>query len=140
MRTDAEVARLIGRHPHVVAKHRRRLGIPALRRRRPWTRAEDRLLGTLPDPAVGKRIGRLPSTVGHRRRKLGIARHPQRGAFTPEEDRLLGTMPDPQVARRLHRSLASVHATAAAAETACLRAVQTMDAERGRSLRQADRP
>ena len=59
IRMDPEVARLIDRHPSVVAKHRRQLGIPAVRRRRAWTRAEDRLLGTMPDPAVGKRIGRL---------------------------------------------------------------------------------
>jgi len=44
IRMDPEVARLIGRNPAAVAKHRRRLGIPAVRRRRAWTRAEDRLL------------------------------------------------------------------------------------------------
>ena len=42
IRMDPEVARLIGRHPAVVAEHRRQLGIPAVRRRRFSTATTER--------------------------------------------------------------------------------------------------
>ena len=41
-------------------------------RARPWTPAEDALLGTLPDTALARQLKRALSSIGMRRRQLGI--------------------------------------------------------------------
>ena len=109
LRTDPEVARLIGRHPALVAEHRRRLGI----RRSQAAPGVDTGRGSAAGNHVGSsrrekdRASALrPSAIAAASWELPAIHQP--GAFTPEEDRLLGTMSDPETARRLHRSLASV--------------------------------
>jgi hypothetical protein len=120
---DPEVARLIVRHRAVVAEHRRQLGIPAVRRRRAWTRAEDRLLfkrwtskennllGTMPDAELAERLGRSAGEVRKRRCSLGIpfpgAVFPHR-EWTRDEEALLGTDTDAAVARKLKRGTKSI--------------------------------
>jgi hypothetical protein len=58
-----------------VGHWRRALGLPGRRRGqkgRPWTAAEDALLGTLPTAEVTRRTGRTPLAVYRRRFVLGI--------------------------------------------------------------------
>jgi hypothetical protein len=78
--------------------------------RRPWTPAEDRLLGSASDEALTKKLGRSRTTITARRGKLGIARFPRDGAWTAKEERLLGTVPDRELARRLGRTPVAVQA------------------------------
>ena len=75
-RRDAEVARLIGRHPATVLGRRRRLGIPPAVEPRPWTPQEDQLLGTASDGALAKKLGRPHAAIFNRRHKLGIPHAP----------------------------------------------------------------
>jgi hypothetical protein len=73
---------------------------------RPWTRIEEKLLGTDTDAEIGRQLGRDKTTVGERRRQLEISSTLR--YWTPEETKLLGTIPDAQVAQRLGRTLFSV--------------------------------
>jgi DNA-binding Xre family transcriptional regulator len=45
---------------------------------KPWTRKEEKLLGTMPDAEVSKRLKRAMSNVGIHRRKLGIPAYGQK--------------------------------------------------------------
>jgi hypothetical protein len=88
---------------------------PGIRKRvlRPWTAAEDFLLGRISDQEVARQTGRHVTTVFHRRSKLGIpACRPRgernRGEWSTSEEKLLGTMSDSAVARQLGRSRTEV--------------------------------
>src|SRR5687768_15576548 len=88
-------------------------------KRRPWSKEQDKLLGTATDKEVGRIVGRHPSNVAARRRELGMPvfrsrpdlAPPRRGApWTEEEKRLLGTLPDGMLARRMERTFYGVKA------------------------------
>jgi hypothetical protein len=75
---------------------------------RPWTAAEDALLGKMSDRKVGLRLERATLAVFARRRALGIpawlrAAARNRRAWTAAEDALLGTMSDAAAAVQLER-------------------------------------
>jgi hypothetical protein len=72
-----------------------------------WTKAELRLLGTLPDAAVAARTGRGANAVRVKRCKLGIP-NPSGPGWTAEELELLGTAPDAEVAARIGRTEGAV--------------------------------
>jgi hypothetical protein len=88
-----------------VQSKRRKLGLPVLRDplHRPWTPAEDALLGTAPPPDVARRLGRPLYGVRARWHKLGLPRY-QRRPWAPAEDALLGAAPDSAIARHLGRA------------------------------------
>lgn len=81
---DAELAKIVGCTPWVVAYHRKKRGIPtfsevheqagkrSLETRREWTAEEDALLGSDSDAAVAQHIGRTRASVAQRRIGLGI--------------------------------------------------------------------
>jgi hypothetical protein len=82
---------------------------------RPWTPAEDALLGTHFDRVVAKRLRRRAMTVYKRRRLLKIAVFGPRGKAPPcrwgaTELSMLGRYPDAKVARITGRSLQEVQA------------------------------
>src|SRR5207249_2808332 len=56
--SDAEVARRTGVARATIRKHRRQLGIVRFPPARPWTPADDGLLGTAPDDEVALKLGR----------------------------------------------------------------------------------
>jgi len=58
-----------------VQARRLRLGLRKTnpRKRRPWTPAEDAVLGTAPDTEIAARLGRHIAIVCIRRQKLGIS-------------------------------------------------------------------
>src|SRR5437667_73218 len=77
--------------------------------RRPWTREEEKLLGTRSDKQVAQLLKRHINTVGTRRRQLNIPHFIGRNRdWTVAEERLLGTMPDKELAHRLGRTLYSI--------------------------------
>jgi len=96
---------------HVVTFKRRSLAIPPFdpRRKEPWTAAELKLVGTMPDEEVARRTGRSVGAVGRRR---GQSQPQEPGSkiepWTSEEDKLLGTVTDREAARLLDRSVAAV--------------------------------
>ena len=70
---DRKIAELTGRTVKNVRHKRLKLGIPFFNPEfRPWTRAEDKLLGTDFDRVIGERLGRHWATISQRRRGLGI--------------------------------------------------------------------
>jgi len=74
----------------------------------PWTPAEIKLLGTLPDEEVARRIGRSVGAVIQRRELLHIPmQNPKLRDWTADEDELLGTGPDAEIVRRLGRTLSA---------------------------------
>jgi hypothetical protein len=80
---DAEVVRQTGRSVRDVCARRRRLGIPAYQPNqsglsRPWTAAEEALLGTMDDLALAEKLDRLGDEVAKRRRRLGIPAYTRR--------------------------------------------------------------
>jgi hypothetical protein len=79
-----------------------------LRRGAPWTLAELKRLGKVPDSALARRTGRTIKEVVAMReaRRVRLRTAPRR--WTAREIRLLGRFPDAEVARRLHRSHESV--------------------------------
>lgn len=70
---------------------------------RPWTKAELRLLGTVPDDEAGRRMGRSLMSVRLKRQGLRIDA-PLQPPWSEAETKLLGTAPDREVAKRLGRS------------------------------------
>jgi hypothetical protein len=69
---------------------------------RPWTRAEEELLGTMPDKRLARRLNRSAETVRTRRANKGIpVFNPKKHWWTPDDDKLLGLRPDAQVAMLL---------------------------------------
>jgi hypothetical protein len=73
---------------------------------RPFTAAEDALLGTATDREIAVRLNRDLQTIYGRRKRLGIPpfvkRKPQkRVVWTAAMDSKLGTMPDTVLARKL---------------------------------------
>src|SRR6185503_10456261 len=94
----------------VVQRKRRRLGISHFRNR-PWTAAEQDLLGRRTDRQIALELGRPERAVRERRRQRGILPFlysPKR--WTIAEEQLLGKEPDFIVAKRLKRTLTSVSA------------------------------
>ena len=62
--------------------------------RREWTKAEDKLLGTMPDFQVARRLRRSLSSVQRRCYKLRISKpRPTYRRWTRAEEKLLGTYP-----------------------------------------------
>jgi hypothetical protein len=105
--TDEEVARLTGRKVSAVRNRRQRNGLPPTHfLRRPWTKAEEKLLGSDTDEEIGRRLDRDRATAGDHRRQLRIP--PKVPDWTQEEIELLGTVPDRQLAQQLGRTLFSV--------------------------------
>jgi hypothetical protein len=90
------------------------LGLPTPQpKTRPWTREEEKLLGTERDVVIARRLGRHKSVIHQRRKQLGIPRFFIGGAtrpWTKADDRLLGTAPDAELAKRFRRSKAAVKA------------------------------
>ena len=68
------MARETNRTVEGVRIKRLKLGIAGAERplQRPWTQAEDLLLGTFPDRELAKRLERTVRAVASRRRGLGI--------------------------------------------------------------------
>lgn len=125
---DPEVAKRLGRKGPGVAAHRSSLGIPAFVRprvpkppswrppkprgpSRPFTAAEDRLIGQGSDAEVAAALGRAFHSIIARRYFL---KRPKFAAkvrpWTREEEELLGTIEDRKFARRFRRTY---HAVAA---------------------------
>lgn len=81
---DAELAKIVGCTPWVVAYHRKKRGVPvfsssheragqkSLATRRDWTAEEDALLGSDSDTVVALHLGRTRASVAQRRAGLGI--------------------------------------------------------------------
>ncbi len=78
--SDAEVAKMTGRHFGTVWQKRNDLGIPqpSLRFRR-WTRAEDKQVGTDTDAEIARRLGRTEMAVKSRRAILERQQAKRRG-------------------------------------------------------------
>jgi ribosomal protein L24E len=88
-----------------------RLAIPPARnpKYREWTKAEIRLLGTMPDGDVARRIGRPYHVVLGKRIAMRIAnRNPRYVWWSPKELDLLARFPVEEVARRTNRSVKAV--------------------------------
>jgi hypothetical protein len=88
-------------------------GIPAwnVSYSKPWTPAEEALLGLVPDKELAKRLGRTFLAVQARREiKHFPPVNPLRRRFTQEENALLKTLSDLEAARKLGRSLQVVAA------------------------------
>ena len=101
---DRHLAQRLGRPLQAVKERRQRLSIahyyPA--DHRPWTAAEEELLGTLPDERLARRLKRSAETVRTRRAHKGIpVFNPKKHWWTAEDDKLLGLRPDAQVAMLL---------------------------------------
>jgi hypothetical protein len=98
---DRDLAQRLGRPQQVVRERRRQLSLPAFQPtgRRPWTRAEEELLGTLPDKQLARRFKRTLESVRTRRASKGIpVCDPKKHRWTADDDKLLGLRPDAQVA------------------------------------------
>src|SRR6266545_6020826 len=89
--------------------------MPATKQRRiksrrgvPWTRAELKQLGRLPDSVLARRTRRtIKAVVTEReRRRIGMKTVPRR--WTAREIKLLGRFNDHEVARRLRRTKTSI--------------------------------
>jgi hypothetical protein len=97
-----ELSKKLGRSQAAVEIHRRLRFGRVQRRPRPWTRREERLLGTRSDKEIAKLLDRGIAVVLQRRHRLGIPSAIwRRRKWTPAEDRLLGTAPDAVLARKL---------------------------------------
>jgi len=72
-------------------------------RHRPWTRQEDRKLGTKSDADLAREFGRSEEAVCGRRRSLRVSLKEAVPLWTKQEEKLLGTANDAEVARRLGR-------------------------------------
>jgi hypothetical protein len=110
--SDEEVARRVG--CPVKAVIRKRIKLHVRKRRdllevKPWTPAEDELVGTMADKQLAARLGRSVGSVGHRRRKLlrpqispGVKR------WSEADLALLGQLSDAEVVARTGHPLNSV--------------------------------
>ena len=108
-RATRELAKQLGRSQAALETHRRAKFGRVLHAPRPWTRREERLLGTRSDKQVAQLIGCKPHVVTTRRYRLGIpSAQGQPRSWTPAEDRLLGTAPDRVVGRKVGRTFRSV--------------------------------
>jgi hypothetical protein len=74
------------------------------RRREPWTPAELKLLGEIPDSVFAKRYRRSLKQVVAMREHRGIGQATAPRRWTAREIKLLGKMNDHELARRLRRS------------------------------------
>jgi hypothetical protein len=108
LRSDQEVAELLGRTVEAVRLKRSRLGIPPYVEN-PWTNDELRLLGRLPDEELASRFGRSTKSVEYMRTKL---KKPYRASksrsWTEAELRLLGRFSDAKVAKLTRRTQKAV--------------------------------
>jgi hypothetical protein len=134
-RTDAVLARRLGRTLKEVVAMRESQHVQPARPNRRWTEAENRMLGTMPDVELGRRLKRGITGVMHQRLKLGISfrlsgteltrllghqgrqviTYRQRARrlyasnrFQEWEDAFLGKMTDREAARKTGRSYASI--------------------------------
>jgi len=106
---DEEVAEQTGHPLSGVVQRRHHKGIAlAVRQKRLWTAAEERLLGTAPDVEIAARLKRTLKGVAARRCRLKRARVGPPIVWSPEEEALLGTMSDAKLARKLGRSKSAV--------------------------------
>jgi hypothetical protein len=105
--SDAVLARRFRRSYYQVRRQRLALNIPArIPHRphppsRPWTAAELKLLGTMPDHLLARRLKRTVAAISNRRFHARIVLRPQ---WTKAQDKLLGTLPDEELARRFNRT------------------------------------
>jgi hypothetical protein len=89
------------------------LGIPAwnVSYSRPWTTAEEALLGVVPDRELAERLGRTFLAVQARREIKHLPPvNPERRRFTKEEDALLKSLSNLEAARKLGRNIQVVAA------------------------------
>jgi DNA-binding CsgD family transcriptional regulator len=101
---DRDLAQQLGRPTDAVKERRRQLSIAHFYpgSRRPWTPAEEELLGTMADERLARRLKRSVETVRTRRAHRGIpVFNPKKHWWTAEDDKLLGLRPDAQVAMLL---------------------------------------
>ncbi len=82
-------------------KARRRWGAP-------WTTAEDKQLGKIPDSVLARRTGRTIKEVVAERQRCRIRLPTPARSWTASEIRLLGKFTDREAARRLRRSYGDV--------------------------------
>src|SRR6185503_6967689 len=75
---------------------------------RPWTKREEKLLGSGTDVEIAARLGRSADAVRLHRRLLGIPMHPKFPPWTAAQDGMLGVLHDEEVARRTGRRLTTV--------------------------------
>src|SRR5207249_5735360 len=111
-----ELIKLTGRTLDSISSRRQRLGFPHLKHK-PWkksgspprssrsggfwTKAEDALLGTMPDRRLAKKLGRSFKAVRARRHAKRISFYRK---WLPKEDKVLGTRTDLEVAKRIRRT------------------------------------
>ncbi|PWU19201.1 MAG: hypothetical protein C5B50_07055 [Verrucomicrobia bacterium] len=87
----------------------KRTGSLDVKRRRPWTAEENKLLGRLTDDEAAARTGRTRRAVLTRRRRLGVKCPTCSWAhWTADQTQLLGTMPDRELAQRLGHTTPSI--------------------------------
>ncbi len=124
---DQELAERLRRSYHLVWYQRKMLGIPPFqssptrrqngrkrklktasayfgKKTRPWTAAEEKLLGTMADADLAWKLKRPSPEVFFRRHILKIPSFQKRASarsWTPREIKLLGRFTDAEVARRL---------------------------------------
>jgi hypothetical protein len=107
---DRELARQFGRTLQAIIGKRHILAIPrhiGADEDRPWTAAEDKLLGTKLDSVLAKELGRRVVTVRKRRKRKEIP-HFRYRPWTPAEEALLGQRKDNQLALEVGRALSAV--------------------------------
>jgi DNA-binding Lrp family transcriptional regulator len=109
--TDANIAKELGVHVYTINRYRKQLNIPAFRPIHKWTKAEESLIGTMPDSELAKQLDLSELQVINKRRKLKIAGYsnrPKPRAWTDGELKLLGTMSDIDLANLLQVSRTTV--------------------------------
>jgi hypothetical protein len=109
-RSDAELARLLGRTAVAVGVKRARLRIPvpnpAVRR---WTPEEKALLATMSDTELAAKLGLRVEQVRSRREAAHLpVFNRQLHAWTARDDARLGTLRDERIAQRLRVSVNAV--------------------------------
>jgi hypothetical protein len=79
---------------------------------RPWTKAEIKMLGKLPDSVVAARVNRSKLAIINARTRFKISPAPGTGMharrWNPRWDKLLGKATDKDVAKKIGRTMAAV--------------------------------
>ena len=70
---DSEISLRLGRSVTAIRTRRQELGLKDPSKRKPWTAADVKLLGTASDADIARPIGRSADAVKTRRKNLGIA-------------------------------------------------------------------
>ena len=98
--SDQDQARRLGRSGRAINLRRHQLRIPMFHsRRRPWTQAEEALLGTMPDRRFARKFKRsVRSVIVRRCEKDILLLKRQKHRWTPADDKLLGARSDAQIA------------------------------------------